>query len=81
MPKVNLEILRTVEITRDERIEVEVDVPGYILADSDALYDWVEAGLEKTDSELTQATVGNWEIADESENISYDEVTRLDDND
>lgn len=79
MPKVNLEILRTVEITRDERIEVEVEVPASILADPDKLHEWVEEQLDKTDSDLTQASVNNWEVVDETENPSIDQVINLDD--
>lgn len=79
MPKVNLEILRTMEITRDERIEVEVDVPAKVLGDPDKLHEWVEEQLDKVDSDLTQACVGNWEVADATENSSIDEVVNLDD--
>lgn len=79
MPKVNLEILRTMEITREERIEVEVDVPDRVLGDPVELHEWVEEQLDKVDSDLTQACVGNWEVADETENPSIDQVINLDD--
>lgn len=79
MSKVNLEILRTMEITREERIEVEVDVPDRVLGDPVELHEWVEAQLDKTDSALTQACVGNWEVSDETENPSIDQVINLDD--
>ena len=81
MPKVNIEILRTVEITRDERIEVEVDVPAHLLGDDaefDALENWADVELKKTDSELTQACVGNWDTDDESESVEINEVINLD---
>lgn len=79
MPKVNLEILRTMEITREERIEVEVDVPAKVLGDPDKLHEWVEEQLGKVDSDLTQACVGNWEAADEDEDVTIDQVINLDD--
>lgn len=82
MPKVNLEILRTVEISRDERIEVEVEVPEHLLgedADLYALENWVEEELKKTGSDLTQACVGNWDLDDETETVEINEVTNLDD--
>jgi hypothetical protein len=81
MPKINIEILRTVEITRDERIEVEVEVPAHLLgedAEFDALENWVDAELKKTDSELTRACVSSWDIDDESESVEINEVTNLD---
>lgn len=81
MPKVNIEILRTVEVTRDERIEVEVEVPAHLLGDNaafDALESWVDEELKKEDSELTRATAGNWETDDETESVEINEVTNLD---
>lgn len=84
MPKVKLEIRRQVEITRDESIEVEVNVPGHLLGDSaefNALSMWAEAELKKIDSALTQACVGNWDVDDESETFSVDDVDVLDDED
>jgi len=82
MATINIEILRTVEVTRDERIEVEVDVPAHLLAEDaefDALENWVDAELKKADSELTRACVGNWETDNEDpENVTINEVTNLD---
>lgn len=81
MPKVNIEILRTVEITRDERVEVEVEVPAHLLGDDaafDALETWADEELKKEDSELTRATTGNWDTDDESESVTINEVVNLD---
>lgn len=80
MPKVNIEILRTVEVTRDERVEVEVEVPARLLGDDaafDALENWVDEELKK-DGELLRATTGNWETDDETESFTINEVTNLD---
>lgn len=78
--KANIEILRTVEITRDERIEVEVEVPDRLLADDaefDALENWAEKELKKEDSELSKEVGGNWEVDDETESFSINEVIHL----
>lgn len=81
MAKVNLEILRTLEITREERVEVDVDVPADILADPIKLDEWVEEQLDDAESELSQASVRNWEGSDEREDTTIDEVNVLGDAD
>lgn len=81
MAKVKLEILRTLEITREERVEVDVDVPADILADPIKLDEWVEEQLDDAESELSQASVRNWEGSDEREDTTIDEVNVLGDAD
>jgi hypothetical protein len=78
MPKVEIEILRRVTVTRDESAIVELDVPAHILDDPDELFDWVEREMGKTDSEVCKATADAWEVTDEDESIEYNEVNNLD---
>jgi hypothetical protein len=79
MPMAEIEILRTVEITRDESAILQLDVPQHILDDPDELYDWVEEEMNKPDSEVRQAVDAVWETTDENESIEYNEVNNLDD--
>lgn len=78
MPRVELEIQRTVTIEREETITVEVDVPQDVLdeeADFD-LHDWVENNLKDDTSELAKTAV-DWECADEVESYEITDVCDL----
>lgn len=81
MPKTKIEISRQVEICRDEKVTVEVDVPAHILDDPDELFDWVEGQMNSTTgNELSNAvTAAGWDQEIPDENIEYTEVLELDD--
>lgn len=75
MPKTQIEILRTVTITRDESVEVEVNVPQDVLDDPDGLCDWTEQQLKRESSELFKAVHDTgWDVADEDESEEIQEV-------
>jgi hypothetical protein len=74
MPKTEIEILRTVNVRREESITVTVDAPQYVLDDVDELHDWAEKQLENRDSELAKACENNWDVQDEDESVEIDEV-------
>jgi hypothetical protein len=81
MAKTEIEIRRTVTITREESVTVTVDVPQDILDNPDDVFrldDWVEAQLKITGSELLTATLGNWDQISEDEEIEIDEVINHD---
>lgn len=76
-----IEIKRTVTITREESIEVDVDIPDHILddeADPDELADWVGAQMKIDDSQLSQATKASWDVLDEDPDYEIEDVTVLD---
>lgn len=82
MPKVEIEILRTVTITRDESVTVEVNIPQRILDNEydnpGELYDWVERELGKESSALRTATdAAGWDHTGTDEDTEYDEVNVL----
>jgi hypothetical protein len=80
MPKVEIEVRRTVETTREESIIVEVDVPSHILdlADDEELHDWVVQQSKYKSSEVTRAFTGAWDVLDNRDDVTYDEVMLLD---
>ena len=81
MPQAEIEIRRTVTITREESVTVTVDVPQSIIDDEDddcALDDWVEGELKNPNSNVSAAVRGNWDHTDEDEGIEIEEVVRLD---
>lgn len=81
MPKVEVEILRTVTITREENVTVELNVPQQVLNDGDVV-GWVdrltegsEDKLSAKDKALRAAITGaEWEVSDEDESIEYNEA-------
>lgn len=79
MPKANIEIKRQVEITRDEAVTIEVDVPQHILDDPDELYDWVKERMESASGNevSNEVTRLGWDHIDEDETIDYTEVTHI----
>lgn len=74
MPQTEIEIKRTVTITRDEEATITVDVPQDVL-DGDhegfELTDWVEGQMKIRNSEVSVAVSGNWvqDIDDEDYEI------------
>jgi hypothetical protein len=87
MPKVEIEILRTVTIERDQNVVIEVDVPKQVLDDGEVL-DFIDEIMEHSaDSPALSAkqkaihkavTEADWETADETEEIEYNEAYRAD---
>lgn len=87
MPKVNIEILRTVTVTRDENAVVELDVPKHILDDEEVL-SWVDEIIDKENDgrSLTAkekavhaaVTGADWEVADENDETEYNEAYEAD---
>lgn len=83
MPKVELEILRTVTITREESIIVEVDVPAEELGEDGDLLGWVDQQMDTTVTEVSdsilRAAIGEelWAVNDEDETYEYDDVTNF----
>jgi len=82
MPKVEIEILRTVRITRKESAVVELDVPKQVLDDEEVL-GWVDEIMEKdddgtltaTDRAVYEAVTGaEWDASDEDESIEYNDA-------
>lgn len=84
MPKVEIEILRTVTVTRDENAVVELDVPKRVLDDGDVV-SWLDEIMEKDADSLTpkekavyEAVTGaEWDVADEQEEIVYNEANDI----
>lgn len=85
MPKVEVEILRTVTVTREEKAVVELDVPEEVLADEE-IVDWIDQIMEKdddgslTDEDRTvyAAVVGaDWNESDTDEETEYDEAYKV----
>lgn len=82
MPKVELEIMRTVTVTREESVIVEVDVPKRVLADGDETC-WVIEQLDKNitpkDKSVLLKAIGemSWDVNDEDESFEIDDVTNL----
>lgn len=77
MPQAEIQIRRTVTITREEDVTVNVDIPQNILDDPDADFavdDWVEGQLKIHNSALSAAVLGNWDLTDEYEDYEIDEV-------
>lgn len=83
MPVVELEILRTVTITREESIIVEVDVPAEELGEDGDLLGWVDQQMDTTVTEVSdsvlRAAIGEelWAVNDEDETYEYDDVTNF----
>ncbi len=78
MPKVNVEILRTVTITREENVVVELVVPKRVLDDEDVI-SWVDEQVEAQNATVTELLdKAEWDVADEDESIEYNEATALD---
>ncbi len=76
MPEIEVEIFRTVEITRDESCTVTVDVPQRVI-DEDELHYWIVEKLEAVAPNDVKKAVNNtgWEVDDEDEPvIEYTEV-------
>lgn len=77
MPKVEVEILRTVTITRDESCVVELDIPKSVLKDGREA-DWVAEQGDIEDSPVARALGdAEWD-ATEDEDVEYDSVIVLD---
>lgn len=84
MPKVQVEILRTVNVTRSESVVVELPVPKRVLDDCDVVT-WVDQIMEKDEDAMTaqekkvyEAVDGaDWEVSDEDESVEYDEAYDL----
>lgn len=77
MPQAEIEIRRTVTITREESVTVNVDIPQHILDDPDddfALDDWVEGQLKIPNSDLSEAVQGNWDQGGDDDDYEIDEV-------
>ncbi len=82
MPKVEIEILRTVTITREESAVVELNVPKRVLDDEEVL-SWVDEIMDKDDDGTLTATdkavyetvtTAEWDPSDEDESIEYNEA-------
>lgn len=86
MPKIEVEILRTVTITREENTTVELGVPQSVIDDCTEL-DWLDAIMTKdakyrtAEEEAVWAAVTNaeWDVADEDQSVEYDEASNLTD--
>jgi hypothetical protein len=79
MPKANIEIKRQVEITRDEAVTIEVDVPQHILDDEFDLHDWIVDRMKSTTGNevSNEVTRVGWDHIDEDETEDYTEVTHI----
>lgn len=86
MPKIEVEILRTVTITREENVTLELNVPKTVIDDGGEL-DWVDQVMEKQLHDMTPTekaahralTAAEWDIADEDHSVQYDEANNLSD--
>ncbi len=86
MPSIEVEILRTVTVTREENTTVELNVPKTVIDDGEEL-DWIDQVMEKDLRDMTPMekaahralTGAEWDIADEDESVQYDEVNNLSD--
>lgn len=84
MPKIEVEILRTVTITREENTTLELNVPKSFIDDGEEL-DWIDQVMEKALQDMTPMekaahralTTAEWDVADEDESIEYDEANNL----
>jgi hypothetical protein len=84
MPKIEVEILRTVTITREESATVELNVPKSVIDDGEEL-DWIDQIMEKRSEERKageKAVVkaladADWDVNDEDESTEYDEANNL----
>lgn len=86
MPKVEIEIMRTVTITREESATVELDVPKQVLADEEVL-SWVDEIMDKDDDGTLSAkdkalylaiNSAEWEASDEDESVEYNDAYAVD---
>ena len=84
MPKVQVEILRTVTVTREESAIVELNVPKSVIDDCGEL-DWIDQIMEKRPEDRTGGeksvakalTDADWDVSDEDESTEYNEATDL----
>lgn len=86
VPKVEVEILRTVTVTRSESAIVELGVPKSVLDNADVT-SWVDEVMGKSDDgtmtikekAVYEAVDGaEWYVNDEDESIEYDEAYAVD---
>ncbi len=81
MPEIEIEIQRTVTITREESVVVTVDVPTRV-TDNEEVLDWVDDIMEKSVESMTAkekavyetVTGAAWDPSDEDETIEYHEA-------
>lgn len=81
MPKVEIEIMRTVTVTREESAVVELDVPKRVIDEGDVV-SWVDDIMEKPYESMTSGetavhaavTGAEWDPSDEGEEIEYNEA-------
>lgn len=77
MPKREIEILRTVTITREESVIIVVDVPKRVLKDEE-VFEWADVELKKEGTALrTLADAADWDLNDEDESEEIDEINDL----
>lgn len=79
MPKIEVEIFRTVTVTREESLIIELNIPKAVLEDGEEL-DWIEQQLEDQESETATAKAlkaADWDVSDEDESIEYNEAHDL----
>ena len=85
MPKIEVEILRTVTVTREEKTTVELDVPQSVIDDGEEV-DWIDTIMDKDDDgtltqedrDVYEAINGaEWDVSDEGETVQYDEAYSL----
>ena len=85
MPKIEVEILRTVTVTREENVIAELDVPKRVLDDGDVV-GWIDEIMEKNYESMSpkekavhaEITCAEWDVADEDESVEYNEATEID---
>lgn len=86
MPKVEVEIMRTVTITREESAVVELEVPKRVLADEE-VDSWLAEVMDKDDDgtltandrAVYEAVNGaDWDASDEGETAEYTDAYPLD---
>lgn len=77
MPRTEIEIMGETTITREERINVVVDVPQDILDEGD-LHNWVTTQLQNGDSELSKEVNNDVNVTVEDESEGFD-ITSVDD--
>lgn len=81
-PKIEIEILRTATITRDESLIVEVDVPEHVLEDG-VLEDWVDLQLDADrtpeDRSVVRKAIGEkeWDVNNKDECFEIQDVVNL----
>lgn len=86
MPKVEIEISRTVTITRDESVVVELNVPKRVLDDEEVL-NWLDEVMDRGDGGGTltandkavyeAVNEAEWEAA-EDEGVEYTDAYAVD---